>query len=448
MMTSDTTIAAIITGTGPGAVAGIRISGKEALKIADRIFSGPVLSYPSHTAHYGKIRDEQQEEIDQVLLLVMRAPKSYTGEDTVEIFCHGGAILPQKVLQTILQAGASIAKPGEFTLRAFLHGKMDLAQAEAVQLLIQAQNELAVKAAKEQLEGKLSQKVACYQKTLTRLTAILEAWVDFPEEDLAFMPFEAFQKELQEVIYSMEQLLATFSEGAKLQQGISLCLAGAPNVGKSSLMNLLLGKERAIVTPIAGTTRDILEEDVIWQGISFRLIDTAGLRPTECMIEAKGIEKSKEALQKTDLLLYLLDATQPEDLSLLPSFLDPKKTLLVWNKIDQKIPQQTLEDFSSVAISVKEETGIEELGKKVTSLVQAKSWGKEEIILSSLRHKNSLEEALTYCKNVAKMLPENLSAEFLVEDLKAALYALSHILGTEVTEDILDAIFSQFCLGK
>ncbi len=447
-MSSEDTIASLITGPCLGAVSGIRISGEKALFIANALFSADVLSYKSHTAHYGKILDENKQEIDQVLLIPMKAPRSYTGENTVEIFCHGGSILPKKILQLIIKKGARLAKPGEFTLRAFLHKKMDLAQAEAVQNLICAQNEFSMRAAKNQLEGKLSQKIGSFQKKLTHLSAILEAWVDFPEEDLAFLPSEEFLQILSEVIKEMERLLSTFSEKAKLQEGISLVILGAANAGKSSLMNLLLQKEKAIVTDIEGTTRDILEEDFLLKGFCFHLVDTAGIRTTSCPIEQQGIEKAKQKAKEADYILYLLDASASFwDFSFLLE-LNPSNTLVVWNKIDKKKPPKSPERFPSISISVKEEKGIPLLREKMLSFCENTSLGKEEIFLTSQRHKKALQEALFYTKKVKEAFLQKVSAEFLAADMKEALYSLATILGTNVTEDVLDAIFSQFCLGK
>ncbi len=305
------TIAAIATPPGEGGVAVVRISGNDALSVAEKIFSGPVRAYKSHTAHFGKILGENGEVIDEGLALVMLAPRCYTGEDTVEIHCHGGSLVTRRVLDAILKAGARAAQPGEFTFKAFINGKLDLAQAEAVQQLIGAKNDLALEMAEQQLQGKVSRQVLSFQKDLVDMAAILEAWVDFPEEDLEFATMEEVVIALSAVLRRMQHLASTFEDGKVASLGISLCLAGPPNVGKSSLMNALLGKERAIVTDIPGTTRDLLEEELKLGGLHFRLIDTAGIRDTDEVIEREGIRRSKDAMQKADLILLVLDASRP-----------------------------------------------------------------------------------------------------------------------------------------
>lgn len=445
------TIAAISTPPGEGAIAVIRISGKEAIPIASKIFSRKVEQFASHTAHYGKILDAEKKVIDSVLLLVMRAPKSYTGEDSVEIFCHGGTIVTSRVLKRILEAGAIPAKPGEFSLRAYLNGKIDLAQAEAVQQLIHAKNELALQEAEKQLEGALSKRISKFQKNLTEMAAILEAWVDFPEEGLEFATMEEICNTLTEVCEAMKMLDQTFYHGKILHQGISLCLLGSPNVGKSSLMNALLGKERAIVTDIAGTTRDILEEDLKLGNLHFRLMDTAGIRNTEEIVEREGIRRSHKAMQEADLILLLLDASLPlskNDQMLLDS-VPKQKTILVWNKTDIKKPEPEIAWDLSVEISAKELFGLDHLKTAIEKLIWEKGPpSKEEVTITQLRHHTALQNAIEFCQAVISGLKNNVSAEFVTSDLRSCLHELGTIIGTNVTEDILSAIFSKFCLGK
>lgn len=446
------TIAALATPPGEGAIAVIRISGPQTFEVAEKIFSGPVKTYKTHSAHYGKILNAALEPIDSVLLLLMKGPKSYTGEDTVEISCHGGTLIVRQVLERIFEAGARPAQPGEFSLQAFLNGKIDLAQAEAVQQLIAAKSELSVQQAGKQLSGDLSSKIRGFQKELTEVAAICEAWVDFPEEGLEFAAFDELVARLQIVQSHMRYLSATFHEGRKLHEGFALCLLGAPNVGKSSLMNALLGFERAIVTNIAGTTRDLLEEDLQLSGLHFRLIDTAGIRQTAELIEQEGIRRSKVAMQEADLILLLLDASRPlelEELTLLENS-PPEKTIVVWNKIDlcQASPP-TIDWEHQVHISAQQRLGLDALRQAIDKLVWRQGPpSKEEVAITKLRHKVALENAISSLTIVIAGLQSRTSAEFVASDMRYALNELATIIGTNVTEDILTSIFSQFCLGK
>ena len=443
------TIAAIATAAGDAAIAVIRLSGKDALEIADQIFSGSVKKFTSHTAHYGKILEKDGSTLDHVLLLVMHAPRTYTGENTVEIFCHGGHVLTQKVLKRVLEEGADAAKAGEFTLRAFKNNKIDLAQAEAVQKLICAQNDLALSAAENHLEGALSQKIKFFQKDLTEIAAILEAWIDFPEEDLEFDTTESVIQKIQFIVTEMQKLSKTFHDGKIISHGIRVCLLGAPNVGKSSLMNALLGKERAIVTKIAGTTRDVLEEDIKIGLFHFCLIDTAGIRKTDEHIEKIGVERSKKMMEQADLILHVLDASTPlslEDHHLI-KLSSSKKTLYIWNKIDIQKPSK---HFSpSIAVSAKKKLHIDELKNKLQQMIWQKGPpSKDQIIITELRHKKALDQAIACCQKVIEGLKSNTSAEFVSQDMFDTLRFLSEIIGTNVTEDVLSAIFSKFCIGK
>ncbi len=442
------TIAAVATAPGEGAIAVIRISGPATFSVAEQIFSRSIQNFKTHTAHYGNILDKAGKILDSVLLLIMRGPHSYTGEDSVEISCHGGQLITRRVLQRIFEAGARPAQPGEFSLRAYLNGKLDLAQAEAVQTLIAAKSELALENAERQLQGALSEKVAGFQRALTETAAILEAWVDFPEEDLAFVTMEEIVADLAATCGKMEKLQATFHEGKALHDGLSLCLLGAPNVGKSSLMNALLGFERAIVTEIAGTTRDLLEEDLRLAGLHFKLIDTAGIRETAERIEKEGIRRSEAALQKADLILLLLDASRPLTSSdhELVARAPRTKTIVVWNKTDLAKPPESIE---GVPISAKEKKGLDELKAAIEKLIWKQGApSKDEVLITQLRHYNALTKAIQSCHAVIAGLKQGVSAEFVASDMRSALQELGAIIGTNVTEDILSAIFAKFCLGK
>lgn len=446
------TIAAIATPPGEGGVAIIRISGNEALDVAEKIFTGPIRSYQTHTAHFGKIQDLSGNIIDEVLVLVMLGSRSYTGENTVEIHCHGGSLITRRVLQTALDAGARAAEPGEFTFKAYINGKLDLAQAEAVQQLIGAKNELAMQIAGDQLKGKISKHIQLFQKQLVDIAAILEAWVDFPEEDLEFATMDEVVAALEVIKEQMQKLKLTFHDGKIASHGISLCLAGPPNVGKSSLMNALLGKERAIVTDIAGTTRDLLEEEMKLGNLHFRLIDTAGIRETNEVIEKEGIRRSKQAMETADLVLLVMDASKEmcqESQALLASA--PKeKTLLIWNKIDLQTPQAIDLNFPFCAfVSAKEGTGLDHLQSQIDKMIWHKGPpAKDEVIITSSRHYLALTNALEALQTLIDGLKTGVSPEFISSDMRKTLSELGAIIGTNVTEDILSAIFSKFCIGK
>lgn len=446
------TIAAIATPPGEGGVAIIRISGNDALQVAAKIFSGPVLKYKTHTVHYGQVVDLQNKTVDTALLIVMLGSRSYTGEDTVEIHCHGGGLITRRVLEVVLQAGARAALPGEFTCKAFINGKIDLAQAEAVQELISAKNDRALDEAEKQLQGSLSQKIVEFQQKLTLVAAILDAWIDFPEEGLEFAAMEDVCADLETVALEMESLLRTFHDGKILHDGITLCLVGCPNVGKSSLMNALLDKDRAIVSHIPGTTRDILEDNLRLNGLNFKLMDTAGIRPTEEVIELEGIRRSHEAMQQADLILLVLDAQKgmEEEDRWLISQVPPNKTIVIWNKID--LPHQTLPSLPLphfVEISAKNKIGLGLLHRKIDEVIWEKGPpSKEELLITNIRHKEALETSIQACRKVVAGMKTGISPEFLSMDMRLCLSELGKIIGTNITEDILSAIFSKFCIGK
>lgn len=446
------TIAAIATPPGEGGVAIIRISGDLAIDVTEKIFSGPVRRFKTHTAHLGKIYDLKGAFIDDVLLLPMLAPRSYTGENTVEIHCHGGSIVSRRVLSAVLEAGARSARPGEFTFRAFINGKMDLTQAEAVQSLIGAKNEKAVDAAENQLQGKLSLKVQDIQKRLTLVAAILEAWIDFPEEGLEFASIEDICETLHAIEEAIQQLLKTFHNGKIVHEGLSICLVGAPNVGKSSLMNALLDKDRAIVSPIAGTTRDVLEDQMRLNGLHLKISDTAGIRTTEEIIELEGIRRSRIAIKEADLILLLLDAQKgitQEDQELLEEM--PKnKTVLLWNKIDLTHPPLPELPFPfSLQISAKERRGIDALHTIIDRVIWTEGPpSKEEVVVTNVRHQEALIKSQESIATLIHHLKEGVSPEFLMSDIRQALNHLGQIIGTNISEDILSTIFSTFCIGK
>lgn len=446
------TIAAIATPPGEGGIAIIRISGNHALDVAARVFSGPIHTYKTHTAHFGTIHNKMGERIDEGIVIVFLNKRSYTGETTVEIHCHGGSLISRKVLEAVLEAGARAALPGEFTFKAFINGKIDLTQAEAVQQLISAKNEKALEVAENQLKGNLSQKISSFQHSLTQVAAILEAWVDFPEEGLEFATMDEICHDLENISLQMEKLASTFHEGKILHEGVSICLVGCPNVGKSSLMNALLGKERAIVSSIPGTTRDVLEDDLRFNGLHIKISDTAGIRHVEEEIEREGIRRSKETMQQSDLVLLVLDAHKGLDqqdhhlLNLVPK----SKTILVWNKTDLPFSSLPPLDFPyMVHLSAKQKQGLEELRKQIDEIIWQKGVpSKEEVIIMNVRHKEALQDSIKSIQQVIKGLQSQVSPEFLTVEVRQSLNALGKIIGTNVTEEILSAIFSKFCIGK
>lgn len=446
------TIAAVATPPGEGGVAIVRISGHNAVEVASKIFSGPVKTFATHTAHYGHILDASGQIIDDGIVLPMLGERSYTGEDTIEVHCHGGRLITRRVLDSILAAGARMALPGEFTFKAFMNGKLDLVQAEAVQELIAAKNERALDAAEKQLQGQLSKTIRTFQSELTLTAAILEAWVDFPEEGLEFATMDEIVAQLQVSCGQMQKLLDTYHDGKILHDGLSLCLSGTPNVGKSSLMNALLDKERAIVSDIPGTTRDIVEDHLSLNGLNIRLTDTAGIRESDEVIEREGIRRSHVAMADADLVLLVLDATRPitdQEQALLQQLPD-RKAIVVWNKCDvASQPPAKVASSHVVQVSAKTRAGIDALKAKIDAVV----WehgppSKEEVLITNARHQEALRAAVIACQRLILGLQTGISPEFLSIEMRTCLSELGRIVGVDVTEDILSAIFSNFCVGK
>lgn len=454
MMTDDT-IAAIATAAGESGIAIVRVSGPQALIIADQLFhcnGARPSARATHTIVWGRVMDAGQL-VDEALLLIMRAPHSYTGEDIVEFQCHGGTVTPQWVLRAVLQAGARAAEAGEFTYRAFINGRMDLVQAESVNDLIHSRSERAARLALEQMEGHLSRQFTSLYQRMVVVAADLEATLDFPDDELPPTVLPKITDEISAIIMSINVLLANWQDGHRLREGLTVVIAGRPNVGKSSLLNALLGKERAIVSHEPGTTRDFIEEMFVVDGIPLRLIDTAGLRETSCSIEQEGVRRARDQLKKADLYLYLIDASQPihaEDLTNIAQ-LPNQRCLIVLNKIDlgKNADLRMLEGRPKVEVSILQYNGIkyiiENIKKLLISLIKYESIPSTVI---SERHYHSLNKARHALKDGLDSIQDQADQVIAAHHIRQAIDQIGVITGNSATEDILSAIFSKFCVGK
>ena len=456
LMTVSDTIAAISTPPGEGAIALVRISGANAIQIADKIFRGKeqVSEFASHVQHFGEIFSAENQLIDQVVLSVHRAPSSYTGEDLVEISCHGGTLVSAKVLGSCLRAGATAARPGEFTERAFLNGKMDLTQAEAVIDLIRARTDLALRSATEQLEGRLGDQVRTIRDELIALLAHINASIDFPEEGIEPDEDKALCARLDSIRNEIAQLLATADQGRVLREGVRVVIYGATNAGKSSLLNRLLGYDRVIVSDTHGTTRDMIEETVNLDGVPIRLLDTAGLRASESELERAGIERTEKSLQLADLRLHIADRNAPKPahfnsrkLSEFAGVATDPNEIVVLNKSD--LPEDNdWKDFPALRISCATGDGLPQLTREILSRIGRQNLRPESAIAINTRHRDCLRRALESCDRARASLGEKLSGEYVAIDLDQALRAVGEVIGIVDVERILDSVFSQFCIGK
>ena len=454
------TICAIATALGEGGISIIRISGDKALDIADKIFKAKnnfdIKNMKSYTMKYGYICDiNTGDVIDEVIISFMKGPRSFTAEDVIEINCHGGVISTNKVLETVIKAGARLADPGEFTKRAFLNGRIDLSQAEAVIDIIKAKTDLAMKSAVMQSTGHLSKEINRLAEYMLNVLALVEFAVDFTEDDEEIDPSIPLkvQDSLQKGIDEMKTLLKAADEGKLIREGLSLAIVGKPNVGKSSLLNSLLREKRAIVTDIAGTTRDIIEEYINLDGIPVKIIDTAGIRDTEDVVVRIGVERSREKLEQADLVLLVLDSSREienEDKEIIESIKD-KKSIVILNKIDleQKIDTSILDNFENIIkISAKEEIGLDELKASVKELFFSGKIDTESLIISNSRHKQALYRALENAEIALDRVKKNEYLDLISIYVTSALKALGEITGTEIQEDLVNKIFGDFCVGK
>ena len=467
------TIAAIATALSDSGIGIVRISGENAIYIIDNIFRSAagrriLTKVQSHTIHYGYIVDSDENVIDEVMVAVMKAPRSYTTEDTVEINCHGGVLVMQKVLEAVLHAGARLAQPGEFTKRAFLNGRIDLSRAEAVIDVIHSQNEYALSSSVSQLNGQLSNKIHTLREDILYQIAFIESALDDPEH----ISLDGYPEQLATKVTYFQQeiakLLATADNGRLIKEGISTVIVGKPNAGKSSLLNMLLGEDRAIVTEIAGTTRDALHETINLHGISLNMIDTAGIHETQDVVEKIGVERAKKYAMDADLILYVVDASGniDEDDQNIISLLDGKKAIILLNKSDleNKITEESLkenlakrlkhrEDIRILRTSTidpsSENSGMEELEETIRNMFfEGELKQNNELVVTNLRHKEALQDALNSLKLVERSIEDGMPEDFYSIDLTSAYASLGKIIGEEVDEDVVNEIFSKFCMGK
>lgn len=448
-------IGAIATPIGEGGIAVIRISGKDAIEKVNTIFSGKDLSMVQpYTVHFGKIINQEDILVDEVLATVFKSPKSYTGEDTIEISCHGGVLVTQKVLETILSAGVRAAEAGEFTQRAFLNGKMDLDQAEAVADIIHAKSAKAIDAAHQQLEGRLGEHIKQFRQEIIDATAMIELELDFIEEDVEFANKEELMKLLIDLTSEIEQLLHTYETGRLVKDGVKTVLIGRPNAGKSTLLNTLVGIDRAIVTNIAGTTRDTIDVDWIYEGLLFKLIDTAGLRETKDIVEAEGVKRSQQAFENADLVVYLKDLSYPfledekKEIVNYQREADETPFILVGTKADVELNTEWRTEFD-IKISAKKGDQIHTLKSLLKKrALDNKHYDASSLLVTSTRHRDALIKANKQINAAIYGLKRGMTGDFISIDLRAALNELGTITGEITNEHILDSIFSRFCIGK
>jgi tRNA modification GTPase len=458
------TIAAIATPIGEGGISVIRISGKKAIEIVDIFFKGKekLSSSKSHTAHYGTFSDKAGEAIDEVVVTLFRTPHSYTSEDVVEISCHGGIFVTKRILGEITASGARLAEPGEFTKRAFLNGRIDLAQAEAVADLISSHSELSRKASLAQLQGSLSRQMSEIRRQLVDICSKLELEIDFSEENIELIGRNKIVQEIDKLVFQITQLIDSYELGKVFREGVRVVLTGRPNVGKSSLMNALLEEDRSIVTHVSGTTRDIIEESIVIKGGMFTIIDTAGLKETVDIVEKEGIRRAKKQFETADIVLFMLDAMDvtSEDVDYFKKIFTRHrkniKTILVVNKIDllkgqavKKLPK-FLHNFPKYLISARGSIGINELKSGLRSIALDKPMQipDKSSFITNLRHKGLLEHAKLSLEKGVRNIQGSVSNEFIAIDLRDAINSIGEITGEITSQEILDNIFNHFCVGK
>ena len=462
-MTHHDTIIALATASGAGAIAVLRISGTEAITISNTIFKSihnkQLKNQPTHTVHLGHIVDADRV-LDEVLVSVFKNPQSYTGEDVVEISCHGSSYIQQEIMQLCIRKGCRAASPGEFTLRAFLNGKMDLSQAEAVADLIASDSAAAHQIAMQQMRGGFSSEIKILREELLNFASLIELELDFSEEDVEFADRKQFQDLLQRIRRVLKYLLDSFSTGNVIKNGVPIAIIGAPNVGKSTLLNALINEDKAIVSNIAGTTRDAIEDEITIEGVKFRFIDTAGIRQTEDTVEAIGIEKTFEKMAQSQVILQLFDAskiTTASSQEILKQIQDTatqypeKQLLIIVNKMDtssHKVIKDCLDSQEFLGLSAKTGEGVAILKTQLLGLVQMGKLRNNDTIITNARHYDALGQALENIQNVQNGLQNGLSGDLLAIDIREALHHFGRITGEISTDDLLGNIFSNFCIGK
>ena len=453
---TDDTIVALATPQGSGAIAVIRLSGPEAILLCNKVFKGKDLSkQASHTAHFGTIRNEDGSILDEVLVTLFIAPRSFTRENVVEISCHGSPYIVRELINLIIRQGARPAMPGEFTKRAFLNGQFDLAQAEAVADLIQADSAAAHEAALNQMRGGFSDEIKQLREKLIHFASMVELELDFGEEDVEFADRDDLRHLVVELQRVIDHLIRSFAVGSVLKEGVPTVIAGKPNAGKSTLLNALLNEEKAIVSEIAGTTRDFIEDELIIEGIHFRFIDTAGLRETTDTIEAMGVKRTQEKLQKASIILYLFDLTQEtaeaigQEINKLENL--GKPFLAIGNKVDSATPAllEALKGFKEmVYISARDNTNLEDLKQLILEKANLASFRTGNTVVTTARHYESLLKTNQALQDVLNGLANSITGDFLALDIRTALYHLGEITGEVTNDDLLANIFSKFCIGK
>ncbi|MFD1631062.1 tRNA uridine-5-carboxymethylaminomethyl(34) synthesis GTPase MnmE [Pseudopedobacter beijingensis] len=451
---AEDTIVALATPVGAGAIGVIRLSGPDAIKITNKVFKGKDLEdQDSHTVHFGTIRDGDLI-IDEVLVSLFVAPKSYTKENIVEISCHGSSYIIESIIKLMIKNGARGAKPGEFTLRAFLNGGLDLSQAEAVADLIASSSETSHQLAMKQMRGGFSHELKNLRDQLIHFASMIELELDFSEEDVEFANRDQLKQLILDIQKVLDKLIISFDQGNVLKNGVPVVIAGKPNVGKSTLLNALLNEERAIVSDIAGTTRDTIEDEINVKGVIFRFIDTAGIRETEDVIEAKGVERTLEKIKQARLLVYLSDPMQ-DDFAAVKEQLEEVRNyqipyLLVVNKKDL-LSREQFDAYSALDplfISAKNNDGVEELKDRLLEIVNLANLNSEDVMVSNIRHVEALQKTSEALIRVLYGIDNPVASDFLAMDIRQSLYHLGEITGEVTTDDLLDNIFSKFCIGK